>query len=111
MKQSEQNLAAQHQVLMQQQKVQDEEVAKQQHEKHMMQQALESGVNLAEFDALLLPIMETCTKESISQGKAWILNQAQLATTCPDVIAQFLIFKSNRSSACLFITQPTITST
>ena len=94
-KQSEQNLAAQQQVLMQQQKHQTEEVLKQQQENTMMQQARDTGVNLIEFDSLLMPIMDSCTKESISQGKAWILNLPNFAQ---DVVANYLLFKTTRSS-------------
>jgi calcium homeostasis endoplasmic reticulum protein len=102
-KQSEQNLAAQHQVLMQQQKHQTEEALKQHEEKHLMQMAQDCGVNLVEFDHLLMPIMESCTKESISQGKAWILGYAQQSNTSLDVITKFLLFKSTRSSKPIFI--------
>lgn len=97
-KQSESNLAAQHQVTVQQQKKQTEETVKLQHEKEVMEKALACGMNLAEFELLLLPIMESCTKESISQGKAWILHHVLQAHSSSDAIAQYLLFKTIQSS-------------
>jgi calcium homeostasis ER protein len=97
-KQSESNLAAQHQVTVQQQKKQTEETVKLQHEKEVMEKALASGMNLAELELLLLPIMDSCTKESISQGKAWILHHVMQPHSSSDAIAQYLLFKTTQSS-------------
>ena len=87
--QSEQNLSAQHgvillskdlkailnvyvlfqQVLLQQQQSQiDESILKAQHET-LLKQADENNIRLAEFDAILQPIVDSCTKDSISAGK------------------------------------------
>lgn len=95
--QSEKNLAAQHQVTLQQKKNQTEEVVKQQNEKEVFQRAHDCRINLPEFDSLLGPIMDSCTKESISQGKSWILHHAQQQQTS-DAIAQYLLFKTIQSS-------------
>jgi calcium homeostasis ER protein len=91
-------LAAQHQVTVQQQKKQTEETVKLQHEKEVMEKALASGMNLAELELLLLPIMDSCTKESISQGKAWILHHVQQPHSSSDAIAQYLLFKTIQTS-------------
>lgn len=87
--QSEQNLSAQHgvrlnkknsignlfdylyfasQVLLQQQQSQiDESILKAQHDSLMIQ-AEEQGVRVAEFEGILQPIVDSCTKDSISTG-------------------------------------------
>lgn len=97
-KQSEQNLAAQHQVMTQQQKHQTDDIIKHHQDKEIMHQAHEAGIDLTELDSLLLPIMESCTKESISQGKAWILHYVLQPQSSSDVIAQYLLIKTVRSS-------------
>ena len=96
------NLAAQREALMQQ-KHQTEETLKQHEEKHLMQMAQDCGVNLAEFDHLLMPIMESWTKESTPQGKAWIFGYAPQSKTSLDVITKSLLFKSTQSSKPIFI--------
>lgn len=93
-KQSEQNLAAQHQVTVQQKNKQTEETVKLQHEKEVLEKALSCGMNLAELETLLQPIVEACTKESISQGKAWILHQVLQPHSTSDAIGQYLLFKT-----------------
>lgn len=100
-RQSEQNLAAQHQVMMQQQKHQTEELVRQQSEKEVLQRAHECGISHAELDALLVPILESCTKESVSQGKAWILHYITQPHSSTDAIAQYLLLKTIQSSTCL----------
>lgn len=83
---------------VQQQKKQAEETVKLQHEKEVMEKALECGINLAELELLLQPIMEACTKESVSQGKAWILLRVMQPHPTSDAIAQYLLFKTVQSS-------------
>ena len=36
-----------------------------------------SNISLSHFDSLLQPIMDTCTKDSISSGKSWMFQQQQ----------------------------------
>ena len=91
-------MTAQHQVTVQQQKKQAEETVRLQHEKEVMEKAIECGVNLAELELLLQPIMEACTKESVSQGKAWILLRVMQPHPTSDAIAQYLLFKTVQSS-------------
>jgi len=71
-KQSEQNLAAQHQVLMAQQQEQIDESIRLIQDVEIKQLANELNIDLKEFDDVLQPIIENCTKDSISGGKAWI---------------------------------------
>lgn len=95
-------MAAQQQVTLKQQKLQTEEVVKQQTEKEVFQRAYECGINLSELDSLLSPIMEMCTKESISLGKSWILHNAQQPTAA-DAVAHYLLFKTIQGSKFLII--------
>lgn len=55
-------------VLLQQQETQIEEViAKAQHET-LLKQADEMQINIYEFDSILQPIIDSCTKDGISTG-------------------------------------------
>lgn len=56
-------------VLLQQQQSQiDEEIEKAQNE-NVLKQAEENNIRLSEFDAILQPIIDSCTKDSISGGE------------------------------------------
>uniref|UniRef100_A0A1B6G4R8 Calcium homeostasis endoplasmic reticulum protein n=1 Tax=Cuerna arida TaxID=1464854 RepID=A0A1B6G4R8_9HEMI len=89
---SEQNLNAQHTVLMQQQQAAiDETIAKTQKE-NMNAEAVECHLNFAELDAVLQPIIDSCTKDSISSGKAWILQRATHKKV-DNLIASYLLSK------------------
>lgn len=94
-RQSEQNLTAQHgvihsscsfdfdiidtnlnwhvcvhwQVLMQQQQKQIEESVEKVQWETVHKQAEENGLRLTDFDTILQPIIDSCTKDSISAGK------------------------------------------
>lgn len=75
-KQSEQNLSAQHAVLLQQQQVQMEAAVIKCELDELQRQAETCGVPLNELYAVLQPIIDSCTKDSISTGKSWILQHA-----------------------------------
>ena len=95
-------MSAQHQVTMQQQKQVTEDVVRQQQEKEAVQRALECGLNPPDMEAVLQPIIESGTKESISQGKAYILQQVhQQPHTAPETLAQYLLYKTVQSSKYL----------
>uniref|UniRef100_A0A146KXF5 Calcium homeostasis endoplasmic reticulum protein n=3 Tax=Lygus hesperus TaxID=30085 RepID=A0A146KXF5_LYGHE len=90
--QSEQNLNAQHLVLVHHEDAQiEQEIRKSEMEK-LQREAEELGISLSDFDSVLQPIMDSCTKDSISNGKTWLLNRA----TCKainDLLARYLLFK------------------
>ena len=71
-RESEQNLSAQQSVLLAQQKSRIEEALSQKHASEISTLAAELNVDITEFDRTLQPIMDSCTKESIANGKAWI---------------------------------------
>lgn len=75
-KQSEQNLSAQHAVLLQQQQVQVEAAVAKCECEELQREADSSGVPLTELYGILQPIIDSCTKDSISTGKSWILQHA-----------------------------------
>lgn len=75
-KQSEQNLSAQHTVLLQQQKVQVEAAVVKCETEDLQKEAEACGIPLQELYAILQPIIDSCTKDSISTGKSWILQHA-----------------------------------
>lgn len=90
--QSEQNLSAQHgvnmliknidyfkyinylksQVLMQQQQTQTDEAIQKAQNETLMSQADANNIRLTEFDTILQPIVDSCTKDSISTGNSLI---------------------------------------
>ncbi|XP_063226601.1 LOW QUALITY PROTEIN: calcium homeostasis endoplasmic reticulum protein [Bacillus rossius redtenbacheri] len=91
-RQSEQNLAAQHTVLMQQQQTQIEEALRKSQEDALQRSAEESGINFQEFDAILQPIIDSCTKDAISSGKGWILARST-TPKADEVVALHLLRK------------------
>ena len=64
--QSETNLAAQHQVIMQQQQIMIDEAIRQAQEDILRRLAEDYSINFQEFENVLLPISENCTKEAIT---------------------------------------------
>ncbi|CAG2066557.1 unnamed protein product [Timema podura] len=91
-RQSEQNLAAQHTVLMQQQQTQIEDALRKSQEDALQRASEEAGVSINEFDSVLQPIVDSCTKDSISSGKGWIL-QRSTSPKADEVIALHLLRK------------------
>ncbi|XP_069703277.1 calcium homeostasis endoplasmic reticulum protein isoform X1 [Periplaneta americana] len=91
-RQSEQNLAAQHTVLMQQQQGQIEDALRKAQQDSLQQAADEAGISFTELDSVLQPIIDSCTKDSISSGKGWIL-QRSTSTKADQVLAQYLLKK------------------
>lgn len=75
-KQSEQNLTAQHTVLLQQQQTQVEQTVAKCELADLQKQAEGCGISIQEIHSILQPIIESCTKDSISNGKSWFLQHA-----------------------------------
>lgn len=75
-KQSEQNLTAQHTVLLQQQQAQVETTVAKCELADLQCEADNCNIPLQELYTILQPIIESCTKDSISNGKSWILQHA-----------------------------------
>ena len=63
---SETNLAAQHQVIMQQQQIMIDEGIRQAQEDILRRLSEDYSINFQEFENVLLPISENCTKEAIT---------------------------------------------
>lgn len=55
-------------VLLQQQKSEIEEAISQAQAEHIIRCAQENEISLLEFDQILQPIVDSCTKDSISNG-------------------------------------------
>ncbi|XP_043507384.1 calcium homeostasis endoplasmic reticulum protein isoform X1 [Frieseomelitta varia] len=91
-RQSEQNLAAQHAALMAQQQGRVEDAVRQAQETALQNNAQGTNTDLAAFDAVLQPIIDSCTKDSISAGKAWIL-QNSVTPQSNQVVADHLLKK------------------
>jgi calcium homeostasis ER protein len=89
-RQSEQNLAAQHAALMAQQQGRVEDAVRQAQENTLQTNAQTTNTDLAGFDAVLQPIIDSCTKDSISAGKAWIL-QNSTTLQSNQVVAEHLL--------------------
>lgn len=91
-RQSEANLAAQHAALMAQQQGRVEDAVRLAQESALQNNAQNTNTDLAGFDSVLQPIIDSCTKDSISAGKAWIL-QHSLTAPSNQVIAEHLLKK------------------
>lgn len=78
--------------MLQQQQIQIEDTIAKSEDDELKKQATECGVDCTEFDSVLQPIIDTCTKDAISAGKSWIIQRA----TAPGpntVIAKYLLRK------------------
>ena len=80
--QSESNLAAQQTVTMDQAKLQSNEAIRKAKWEHLELLASDTGIDLEEMEVVLQPIIESCTKESISGGKVWIFSKVKHAKYC-----------------------------
>ncbi|XP_042906574.1 calcium homeostasis endoplasmic reticulum protein isoform X1 [Parasteatoda tepidariorum] len=89
-RQSEQNLAAQHQLLLQQQQVQVDEVIRKAQDEKLAKLSAETELELKELDGILQPIIDSCTKDSISGGKGWIFANATTPQRCEVIILYIL---------------------
>uniref|UniRef100_UPI00358F7615 calcium homeostasis endoplasmic reticulum protein n=1 Tax=Myxine glutinosa TaxID=7769 RepID=UPI00358F7615 len=100
--QSLQNLEQQQQHLMQQQQVlhpgayhplhgteQIEAALLAAQEQRLQDHASEVQVDLEEFDTVLQPIIDSCTKDAISNGKTWIFSKAKSQEQCT-LLADYL---------------------
>lgn len=67
-RQSELNLSAQKELMQQQQDSQMDEIIAKIQTDAIAAQAEEKNIRLMEFDTILQPIMDSCTKDSISAG-------------------------------------------
>ncbi|XP_016985221.1 calcium homeostasis endoplasmic reticulum protein [Drosophila rhopaloa] len=92
-KQSEANLSAQHTALMNQKTKQIEEAIAAAQTAQQEQMAGEQGIVLRDFDGVLQPIIESCTKDSISAGKNWILQHSTDSAKI-NVVLQYLLKKA-----------------
>lgn len=77
---------------MQQQQTAIEEMIAKTQKENMSDDANQCGLSLTELDAVLQPIIDSCTKDSISSGKAWILQRAT-SKKINNVIASYLLSK------------------
>ncbi|CAE1284660.1 CHERP [Acanthosepion pharaonis] len=89
-KQSEQNLNAQYQSLIQQQQIQIEEAIVKARKKKMDQLSENCEIDLEELDKTVQPIIESCTKDAILNGKSWIFTHCVSEEHC-ELIAQYLL--------------------
>ncbi|XP_039430231.1 calcium homeostasis endoplasmic reticulum protein isoform X2 [Culex pipiens pallens] len=92
-RQSDINLQAQHGVLLQQQQVQIDEAVTRAQNDALVKQSDEHKISLSDFDAILQPIIDSCTKDSISNGKGWILQHCTDSGKC-QIISQYLLRKA-----------------
>lgn len=89
-RQSEQNLQAQHTALMQQQQKTIDDMLPKTQKEYLQKSAKEENIDLASFDEVLQPIIDSCTKDSISAGKSWIL-QYSAEDKKPKIALQHLL--------------------
>lgn len=77
-------------VMLQQQEIQIQESIAKAQESDLRKDATDCGIDFSEFDNVLQPIIDTCTKDAISAGKSWIIQRAT-APTPNAVIANYLL--------------------
>lgn len=81
-KQSEQNLNAQFQSLTQQQQSQIEDAILKAREDLVQKMCEECDLQLEEFDSMVQPIIDSCTKDAIMNGKSWIFQKCTTDKHC-----------------------------
>ncbi|GAB1610650.1 calcium homeostasis endoplasmic reticulum protein-like isoform X2, partial [Argonauta hians] len=89
-KHSEQNLSAQYQSLIQQQQMQIEDAILKCRMKMVEKLAEDCDIDLDELDKTVQPIIESCTKDAILNGKSWIFTHCYTEDHCK-LIAQYLL--------------------
>lgn len=78
--------------MLQQQQLQIDETIAKAEENALKKEGMDCGIDFDEFDNVLQPIVETCTKDAISSGKSWILQRAVSSTT-NSILARYLLQK------------------
>ena len=96
--QSESNLTAQWTVLQQQERDTVQDAVAKARESQLEEQSRSCNVKLSELENLLLPIIETCTKDSISSGKSWIFQHGTNFNS-NQVICDYLALKGTKESS------------
>lgn len=89
-KQSEQNLAAQYQSLIQQQQIQIEEAIVKSRNEQLEKLAAECDVNMEDLNGTVQPIIDSCTKDAILNGKSWIFQHCTITEKHCDLVAKYL---------------------
>ncbi|BFY99812.1 hypothetical protein BsWGS_02851 [Bradybaena similaris] len=98
--QSENNLAAQYQVLMQQQQSQIQDTIVKSLEDKLASLLQECELTIEDFNGAFQPIIESCTKDAILSGKNWIMQRTSSDKFC-DALAQYFL-KRITSKEALF---------
>ncbi|XP_064604501.1 calcium homeostasis endoplasmic reticulum protein-like [Liolophura sinensis] len=89
-KQSEQNLAAQYQSLIQQQQIQIEDAILKARDERLQALSENSGISIDDLNKVVQPIIESCTKDAISNGKTWIFTRSVGDAQCEFVTLYLL---------------------
>merc|ERR1719228_3287152 len=90
--QSESNLTAQWTVLQQSQRVQVEEAIHKAREAKLEELSRTTNISLSILETVLQPIIDSCTKDSISSGKSWIF-QHSTNSDSNSLIAEYLAWR------------------
>ncbi|KAI5711825.1 hypothetical protein M8J75_003386 [Diaphorina citri] len=98
--QSEANLKAQHEVLKLQEDAKVDETIQKTQLASFTDEANTLNISLETLDSMLQPIMDTCTKDSISSGKAWILQRA-VDEKSNTFFTKYLLYKVLNASSFL----------
>merc|ERR1719369_1915967 len=95
--QSESNLTAQWTVLQQNQRVQVEDAIHKAREAKLEELSRTTNISLSILETVLQPIIESCTKDSISSGKSWIFQHSSNADS-NTLIAEYLAWRVTNQS-------------
>ncbi|XP_050294823.1 calcium homeostasis endoplasmic reticulum protein-like isoform X2 [Anthonomus grandis grandis] len=96
-RQSEQNLNSQHNVLLEQQQADIEATIAKCQKKDLENASNECGIKVSEIVSILQPIINNCTKDSIGRGKSWFLQHADTKQKAVFTV-HFLLHKVLQSS-------------
>ena len=93
-----QNLSAQWTVLQQNQEILIAEAVAQAQEERLEQLSRANSISLSIFQSVLQPIIESCTKDSISSGKSWIFQHAA-SPPAIQLLSEYLNFRVTSESS------------
>lgn len=95
--QSESNLTAQWSVLQQGRDSRAAQAVEEAREAVLEDLSRSCNVSLSILETVLQPIIESCTKDSISSGKSWIFQHATTSTS-NQLIAEYLVWRVTKES-------------
>ncbi|TPP61394.1 Lariat debranching enzyme [Fasciola gigantica] len=89
--QSEKNLKAQYDVLMEKQKAEILDLLDKKRLDAVKTRGEELGMTLEQMNEVIQPLIEACTKENISKGKTWVVERVAASAELTELVTDYMI--------------------